>query len=162
MQKLPVAALALLLASCAHGPPALTVQDSLRSLPLDAVGDWRPMRFQGRVTVITFISTWCFPCLVDLPVLSKLQQDHPDDLEVLLVGMDLEGRRVLEPFAEMNELKLPLIVANDAIRSGETAFGQIKQLPTRYVFKRDGTLSFAYAGVAEPQSLIGLIEKELK
>jgi len=155
-------ALALVLASCAHVPPPPTVQESLRYLPLDAVGDWRPMRFQGRVVVITFIATWCFPCLVDLPVLTRLQKDHPDDLEVLLVGMDLEGRKVLEPFAEMNALVLPLIVSNEAIRAGETAFGPIKQLPTRFIYKRDGTLSFAYAGVADPKSLITLIEKELK
>ncbi len=42
------------------------------------------------------------------------------------------------------------------------AFGPIKQLPTRFIYKRDGTLSFAYAGVADPKSLITLIEKELK
>jgi thiol-disulfide isomerase/thioredoxin len=162
VQKLPVTLAVVLLAACAHAPPAPTVQESVGSLPFDAVGEWKPARSIGRVTVVTFVATWCFPCLVDLPVLTLLQKEHPDDLVVLLVGMDLEGRKVLEPFAAMNELQLPLIVASDRIRAGETPFGQIKQLPTRYIFRRDGTLSFAYAGVAEPKVLIDAVERELK
>ena len=154
--------LALVLAACAHVPPGPTVQQAVGSLPFDAVGNYVPARSLGRVTVVTFIATWCFPCLVDLPVLTHLQKDHPDDLVVLLVGMDLEGRKVLEPFAAMNELQLPLIVANDRIRGGETPFGPIKELPTRFIFRRDGTLSFAYVGVAEPRALIDAVERELR
>ena len=154
--------LALVLTACAHVPPAPTVQEAIGALPFDVVGEYLPARALGRVTVVTFIATWCFPCLVDLPVLTKLQREHPDDLEVVLVGMDLEGRKVLEPFAAMNELHLPLIVANDRVRAGETPFGQIKELPTRFIFRRDGTLSFAYVGVAEPKALIDAVERELR
>ena len=78
--------LALVLAACAHAPPTPTVREAVGSLPLDVVGEWLPARSVGRVTVVTFIATWCFPCLVDLPVLTRLQKDHPRDIEVLLVG----------------------------------------------------------------------------
>ncbi len=161
MQKLSVTLL-WMLAACAHAPPTPTARESIAALPLDSVGAWKPSRSTGRVTLVTFIATWCFPCLVDLPVLTRLQKNHPDDLVVLLVGMDLEGRKVLEPFAAMNELELPLIVADDSIRGGETPFGPIKQLPTRFIFRRDGSLSFAYAGVAEPKALIDAVERELR
>lgn len=161
MQKLSVT-LALALAACAHAPPAPTMQEAVGALPFDAIGDWRPARTVGKVTVVTFIATWCFPCLVDLPVLTKLQKDHPHDLVVLLVGMDLEGRKVLEPFAQMSELDLPMVVATDDVRAGGTPFGLVKQLPTRFIFRRDGTLAFAYAGVAEPQALIDAVERELR
>ncbi len=154
--------LAVVLAGCAHAPPAMSVHQAIGALPFDAVGEWLPARSLGRVTVVTFIATWCFPCLVDLPVLTRLQRDHPEKLVVLLVGMDLEGRKVLEPFAAMNELKLPVIVANDHVRAGQTPFGQIKQLPTRFIFRSDGTLSFAYAGVAQPKALIDAVERELR
>ena len=86
-------------------------------------------------------------------------------------AIELRTRRLLlrqwkdddrEPFAAMNELTLPLIVGNDSIRAGETPFGPIKLLPTRFIFRRDGTLSFAYAGVAEPQALIDAVERELR
>ena len=69
---------------------------------------------------------------------------------------------MLEPFAAMNELGLPLIVGDDQLRKGETPFGRIKQLPTRFIFRRDGCLSFAYAGVGEPKALIDAVERELR
>ena len=154
--------LALVLSACAHAPALPTLAESVGALPLEAIGELDRGSLQGRVTVVTFISTWCFPCLVDLPVLQKLQRDHPEDLRVLLVGMDLDGRKVLDPFASVNELTLPLIVGNDRLRAGETPFGHIQQLPTRFIFRRDGTLAFAYAGVAEPKDLIEAVERELR
>ncbi len=159
MQKLSVA-FALLLACCAHVPPAPTFQEAIGSLPNDVIGTY--VRAPNKVTVVVFISSWCFPCLVDLPLLAQLAADHPDDLQVLLVGMDLEGRRVLEPFAAMNAAGLPLIVANDRIRLGDTPFGKIVELPTRFVFRKNGTLSFAYAGVGTPGALADALGKELR
>lgn len=154
--------LALLLAACAHGPALPTAQEALGSLPNDAIGDWQPARMQGRVTVVTFIATWCFPCLVDLPVLQKLQRDHPRDLLVVLVGMDLDGRKTLEPFVTVNALELPVLVSDERVRAGETPFGHILELPTRFVFRRDGSMAFAYTGVAEPKDLIDAVERELR
>jgi thiol-disulfide isomerase/thioredoxin len=161
VQKLSVT-LALLLAGCAHLPPLPTAEEAIGSLLLDAIGDWQPGRTVGRVTVVTFIATWCFPCLVDLPVLTKLQKDHPKDLVVVLVGMDLDGRKMLEPFVSVNNLELPVIVSDEHVRAGETPFGRILELPTRYVFRRDGSLAFAYSGVAEPKDLIEAVERELR
>ena len=155
--------LALLLAACAHTPPLPTAEEALASLPRDVIGDSsRPVNGLGRVTLVTFIATWCFPCLVDLPVLQKLQKDHPRELVVLLVGMDLEGRKTLEPFVSANAIELPVIVSDERVRAGETPFGHILELPTRFVFRRDGSLAFAYSGVAEPKDLIDAIERELR
>jgi thiol-disulfide isomerase/thioredoxin len=150
------------LTACAHAPPLPTAQEFFASMPGDSIGDWRPAKRLGKVTLVTFIATWCFPCLVDLPVLTKLQKDHPDTLVVVLVGMDLEGRKTLEPFVTANEIQLPLIVSDERLRAGETPFGRIIELPTRYLFRRDGTLAFGYSGVAEPKDLIEAVERELK
>ncbi len=154
--------LAWLLAACAHAPVLPTAQESLGALPRDVIGDFRPAATQGKVTLVTFIATWCFPCLVDLPVLVKLQKDHPRDLVVVLVGMDLEGRKTLEPFVSANAVELPVVVSDERLRAGETPFGRILELPTRYLFRRDGTLGFGYSGVAEPKDLIEAVERELR
>lgn len=160
MQRLPVAALLLLLAACAHLPPPPTQSEAVGDLPADVIGRYVPAK--NKVTVVLFLATWCFPCLVDLPLLVQLQAEHPDDLQVLLVGMDLEGRKVLEPFSAMNAPSLPLIVANEHVRLGDTPFGKISELPTRFVFRKDGTMAFAYAGVAPPGALKDAISAELK
>ena len=48
---------------------------ALATLPDHAV-DGTPMPdVRGKVVMVSFISTWCFPCAADLPVMDKLQKD---------------------------------------------------------------------------------------
>lgn len=136
----------------------------LASLPRDAVGErpWQPQGLGGRVVLITFLATWCFPCLADLVVLRRLERDYDArGFSNVLVGMDLEGRRVLEPFAENYELPGPLLVGDDRLRAGETPFGHIRELPTRVLFGRDGRAVLAFAGIADWSALSKVVETEL-
>jgi thiol-disulfide isomerase/thioredoxin len=117
---------------------------------------------QGRVVLITFIATWCFPCLADLVTIKRLASLYgARGFSNVLVGMDLEGRRVLEPFAKEYQLDAPLLVADDRIRSGNSAFGAIRELPSRLLFGRDGALVVAFSGVTPFQDLARLVEAEL-
>ena len=45
------------------------------------------------------------------------------------------------------------------LRNGETDFGRVHELPTRFRFGRDGTLVLAFSGVAEPKKLITAVGK---
>lgn len=161
-------ALAAALAGCAH-PGADTVrvraQPAAFSIPRDpaGAGRWDPSAAQGKVLAVIFIATWCFPCLTELGVMDKLQQDlGPDGLLTVAVGMDLEGHRVLDPFAQAQGGSLPLVVADEALRQGQSPFGPIKELPTRFVFARDGSLLKAWSGASDPQKLKELLSQALR
>jgi hypothetical protein len=73
---------------------------------------------------------------------SALQQIYDQDqargLVAIAVGMDLEGPQVLRPFADQLGLRYPVLVADDAVRSGQTAFGKVGLLPTTLIIGRDG------------------------
>jgi len=163
---LAVALAAALLSGCAHGgvegAPHLGTYASF--LPLDVAGEvpFVPSQLKGKVVLITFIATWCFPCLTELGVLSELQAKYGDrGLVVVLVGMDLEGHQVLDPFAQGYQLEMPLVVGNDALRSGDTPFGRVRELPSRILFGREGQFIVGYSGVADPKKLEKLIQREL-
>lgn len=157
---------ALAATSCVRAEPTTTLR--LRSftawLPLQTANDvpFDPNALEGRVVLITFIATWCFPCLTDLVTLSRLERDWKDNgFSSVLVGMDLEGRKVLEPFALGYKLTVPLIVADDALRSGETPFGRIRELPTRLLFARTGELVTGFSGNAKYEDLERLVASEV-
>lgn len=117
-------------------------------------------QYRGKVVMVSFIATWCFPCVADLPVMRKLQEElGPRGYVTVAVGMDLEGPKVLRPFAEQYELPYPLVWASDELRAGETVFGRVSELPTRFLFGRDGSLVLAFAGVADPKELMAAVEK---
>lgn len=160
-----VAAL-VLAAACAATPASRAGRtDFLPALRLESVGPVRASidQLQGRVVLVNFMATWCFPCLQELPEMIAVQRRfEAQGFSVVLVGMDLEGATVLEPFAEHYALPFPLLLADAELRKGETAFGLIRQLPTTVLLGRDGAALAAYAGVSDPATLEAAIASALR
>ena len=158
--------LAALATGCARSPEA-TLADFrtvLNALPRQGARGvpFEPWKLEGKVVLITFLATWCFPCLTELVVLKRLASDHgADGFANVLVGMDLEGRAVLDPFASAYKISDPLLVATDFLRSGESVFGRIRELPTRYLFGRSGALVVGYSGVSKYEDLERLVASEV-
>ena len=154
-----------LVAACAHkSAPPPPVSAFAPALQLTSVGSVPYAQLErGQVLLVTFLATWCFPCLGQLPILEKAQREHASrGFRIVAVGMDLEGAEVLEPFAREYQLPFPLLVADDRIRKGETAFGLISSLPASFLFGRDGRLVAAFAGFAAAAELDPLIASALE
>ncbi len=140
------------------------IHSFLAALPRETAGrvPFEPQQLEGKVVLITFLATWCFPCLTEMVVLKRLQRDHEEKgFRNVIVGMDLEGRAVLEPFAESYRLTAPVVIADDVIRSGESVFGRIRELPTRLLFARNGKLVVGYSGVSKYEDLERLVASEV-
>lgn len=136
----------------------------LQALFLPAVGptphDARSL--SGKVVLVSFFATWCFPCLAEMPTLEALQRDYgPRGFQVVSVGMDLEGASVLQPFADHYALRYPVLVADDRMREGLTAFGHIRALPTTVLLDRRGRAVAAWQGVEGHTEVAKAIEKLL-
>ena len=159
------AALLLSLSACASAPlrpPADPCLAVLAGLPdvngrhLD-VSAWR-----GRVVVVQFLASWCFPCIATAPRLEDLARRYgARGLSVVAVGMDLEGSLVLEPFQAQLGLHFPVLVGDADLRAGTTAFGHITTLPTTVIIGLNDTVLFAFKGVPAEGSLEGFVEEAL-
>lgn len=159
--------LAALASGCTKNPDAAKVDFGtfMAALPMKTAGriPFEPWTLEGRVVLVTFLATWCFPCLAELVVLERLARDHGEKgFSNVLVGMDLEGRQVLDPFAEGYKLTAPLLVADDRLRSGDTVFGRIRELPSRVLFARSGEVVVGYSGVSKYEDLDRLVAAEVR
>lgn len=158
--------LSALATGCTHAPGA-TLADFrtfMSALPRQVAGTvpFEPWKLEGKVVLVTFLATWCFPCLTELVVLQRLERDHAEQgFANVLVGMDLEGRAVLDPFAEGYRLTSPLLVGDDRLRAGETVFGRIRELPTRVLFARSGDIVVGYSGVSKYEDLERIVASEV-
>jgi thiol-disulfide isomerase/thioredoxin len=155
-------------AGCASAPSSATVRADgyfavLANLP-DVQGRTLDVSaLRGRVVVVQFVATWCFPCIATAPRLQELESRYGrEGLTVIGVGMDQQGALVLGPFQEQLQLTYPVLVGNDALREGKTAFGRITTLPTTVIVGRDGAVLAAFKGVAEQGSLEAFLEQALK
>lgn len=163
--RLTLALVVLVAAGCASTPPRPRADPCLAvlaGLP-DVSGRYLDIpSWRGRVVVVQFLATWCFPCIAIAPRLQDLEKRYgAQGLSVVAVGMDLEGSRVLEPFQQVLGLSYPMLVGSAALRDGETAFGHITTLPTTVIIGRDDTVLAAFKGVPAEGSLETFIEAAL-
>ena len=161
MKAALAAALALWgLAGCAHAPAVAQLLPGQvdAALTLERAGGKPRGRLQGKVVLVDFFATWCFPCIAELPLLERLQRENEAfGFTIVAVGMDLEGRKVLRPFVESYALPYPVMIASDELRAGTSVFGPVRALPTYFLFDRQGQLLVAYQGVADPAKLLKLV-----
>jgi hypothetical protein len=101
--------------------------------------------------------------VAELPTLQSLQRDYGTrGFRMVGVGMDLEGAKVLEPFAYSMELNYPVLLADERIRDGRSAFGPIRAIPTTFLLDREGKVLGAWQGMAPHEAVAEAIEKALK
>ncbi len=161
-------ALLLALAGCRGSPETRELPDDAfqrELLALQPIGPAAELArtLPGKVVLVSFFATWCFPCIAELPTLQALQRDYGTRGFLLVgVGMDLEGAKVLEPFAYSMELSYPVLLADARIIEGHSAFGPIRALPTTYLMDREGKVLGAWQGVAPHGAVSEAIEKALK
>ena len=160
--------LLLLLApmACAGAPrtPAGSPPDAygLALLDLDgqpvSLGDYR-----GRVILVNFFATWCFPCLGELPMLQELdRRRRADGLQVVGIGLDREGPLVLGPFRSFYKIDYPILVGGDRFADPGAPFAPVRVLPTTILLGRDGRPLARWEGVV-PRPLLGdLVERALR
>ena len=150
------------LLSCAHAPAARGRSPELAALALTPLGSRAdgPVALEGRVVLVSFFATWCFPCIAQLPLIQALRDElGPAGLTVVGVGLDLEGRTVLEPFMAYNRMTYPVVEADELLRSGKSAFGPITTLPAAALLDRSGRVVARWSGVASHAEFRALVER---
>ena len=66
---------------------------------------------RGKVVFINVWTTWCPPCVEEMPTIQRLyEQMHPEGLVVLAINMDALGRQTVEPFLDRRRLTFPVLL----------------------------------------------------
>jgi len=103
---------------------------------------------RGRPVVIDFWATWCPPCVQQIPVLNAFQEAHPE-VAVLGIAVDVQGRKVVAPFAEEHGVRYRVLLGDEGLAQ---RFG-VRGFPTLFVLDREGTVRVTHAGVIAAEAL---------
>ncbi len=135
--------------------------DPLPSINLrDANGRvWSNRDLDGKAVLLNFWTTWCAPCLREMPIFDEMQAKYgPEGFAVLAVSMDRDGWDVVRPHIAERKFSYPVFVADESIERG---FGRITSFPTTYFVRRDGTIDTKHVGGLSRARIVRHIESAL-
>jgi thiol-disulfide isomerase/thioredoxin len=106
---------------------------------------------RGRVVLVNFWATWCFPCRAEMPLLQAMHTRH-HDAGFTLVGfsVDREGPEVVRRIVAERSVTYPIAIVDG---TEERAFGGIRGYPTSFLIDRSGTVRHAVIGPLAPATL---------
>ena len=131
-----------------HGTGAIHVGEGLGEVRAELAdgSTWQLADHRGEVVVLNFWATWCGPCRMEAPVLSRLHHDG-----ITVIGLATDPLPVAIVAAKARALGMDYPVGKGA--PGLLERLGISSIPTNAVIGRDGKVVFARTG-AVPESTI--------
>lgn len=117
------------------------------SAPLLALSDIDGRRYDaselvGKVVVINFWSTWCRPCLHELPAIDRLAKTLGDRGQVLAVAVG-DSIEAVRAYRERSGLSIPLIADEDKTLADQWS---VIAVPSTFVLDPSGRITLRVVG----------------
>lgn len=114
--------------------PDFTVKDSDRTVALHDL--------RGKIVILNFWTTWCEPCIVEMPSLVQLQKQMGPQITVLGVSTD-EDERAYHNF--LRKYNIDFLTVRDPDRKSADIYGTTGQ-PETFIIDTHGILRRKFIG----------------
>lgn len=117
-------------------------------LPTLDGGTFKLEDHRGTPVVLSFWASWCGPCRLELPALSKMQAER-SDVKIFAVNVDPE-KGPAEGFLRKVDVELPIVWDN---KSEIMGYFNVMSMPTMFVIDGDGTIKWRKSGFSRERGL---------
>lgn len=116
---------------------------------------------KGRPVVVSFWSTTCSTCFLEMPHLTKLYHDyHQKGLELIAITLPLDMPSRVLAIVKANRLPYPVVLDPQGLHS--VAFGEINATPTNFLVNPDGDIVVQRVGLLDLEKVRPMIDRMLK
>ena len=116
--------------------------------------------FAGRPLLVNIWATWCPPCKAEMPALDALAAIEAENLSVIAVSQDLQGRKPVQAFFEKANIRNlePYVDPNNRVLA---AFDSQFPLPATILYDSEGREVWRVIGGVEwdDAEIAGLLEE---
>ena len=103
--------------------------------------------------VINFWATWCAPCLREIPLLKKFQEENAD-YPVQVIGIAIDNLEAVQNFAADMDFNYPILVGESDAMNAAGAFGvEFFALPFTVFSDKNGRILGVHTGEILPKDL---------
>ncbi len=106
----------------------------------------------GNVILIDFWATWCRPCLLAIPHLNDLYNEHKNNgLSVVGLSLDQDrGNEFVNNVATQLGVNYPIVMVSKSLAD---RFGEIRGIPTVFIIDREGCIRDKIVGYKPKEEL---------
>ncbi|ABI55382.1 TlpA family protein disulfide reductase [Alkalilimnicola ehrlichii MLHE-1] len=117
--------------------PDLTLPD-LQEQPR-SLSEW-----DGRLIVLNFWATWCPPCVEEMPLFQRLQDEY-GDRGLQFIGVAVDRPDAVAEFVAEHDIRYPILYGRQAAMSAGQDFGnQAGTLPWTVIIDREGHIRHVF------------------
>jgi len=100
--------------------------------------------FRGKRVILNFWSTWCKPCVQEMPAMEAFyQKSRSAGIEILAVSINTERDSTVKRFAERLNLSFPILLDRDKTVARKY---KVFALPTTYLINQEGIIEGKWFG----------------
>ncbi len=113
-------------------------------------------RWAGKPLLINFWATWCAPCLREMPLLQRLQDERKDDFQV--IGIAVDRLPAVRAFVAEAGISYPILVGQaDAMAAAESFGPPFIALPFSVLVDAKQRVLGLRAGELDPEELRDIV-----
>jgi len=101
------------------------------------------LQYENHVTLVHFWASWCLPCMKELPLIEKLQQDYRNKPAFRIITIAADSHKNIEQYVNSNNPNLSILI--DQYGKAMRDF-QVKALPGSYLIDKQGQLRYFASG----------------
>ena len=100
-------------------------------------------KYKGKVVLVDFWATWCVPCVMDLPEVSKVYDKfHDKGFEIVGISLD-EDKAKLEQFVKQRKMPWPQFFDGKRWENKLATKYGVQSTPSGYLIDRHGKIIMA-------------------
>ncbi len=107
---------------------------------------------QNKATLFVFFTTWCTPCLNEIPHLNKLAEKYKDEFNIIAILLEDKSEEELKIFSEKNQISYRIANGENNYLFAK-ALGGINGIPVMFLYKKNGSLLNQYLGTVPSEML---------
>ncbi len=116
-------------------------------------------QFLGKPTVISFFTTWCPPCVEEIPGFVDVYNRYKDQgFELVGISLDTDTRKDLPAFVADHRIAYRILVGDIATAR---AYGGVSSLPTTLFIGKDGRIRNVHVGFMDREAFDREVRKIL-
>jgi thiol-disulfide isomerase/thioredoxin len=115
-------------------------------------------RYRGKIVVMNFWATWCFPCREEMPMLNKLAPVYAEKNTVFLaISLDDSATQPKIPkFLGKKKIVLPVFIDATPVTLHQLGLGEA--IPATLILDRNGVPAFRILGEASKKDVASRLE----